>query len=186
MADNQPADQKQWYVMRAYKSERKAEELLGGKHGLCYYIPKKTVARTRLGKKIFYKVPVIHSLVFVYATKQDILDFKRYVFNELQFVTWKTDGIQQYMIVPEKEMKNFITLCNQREQEVTFCRPEDICIEKGKRVRVHGGVFDGMEGHFVKVARKRGRRLVVIIPNILAASVEAEIDCLEILQEQSM
>ena len=68
----------QWYVMRAYKSENTAEEMLSGKYGLKHFIPKKQVLRTVNGRKVICMVPVIHSLVFVYATHQEIVDFKHY------------------------------------------------------------------------------------------------------------
>ncbi len=181
MFENQHTAEKQWFVMRAYKRERKAEELLSGKHGLPYFIPKKTVMRTREGKKVLCTEPVIHSLVFVYASQPDIVAFKRDIYNELQFVIWKTEGKQCYLTVPDGQMQSFISVCEQKEKEVTFYRPEEIQLEKGKRVKVHGGTFDGVEGHFVKVAKKRGRQLVVIIPEILAASAEVDLEYLEIL-----
>lgn len=54
-----------WYVMRAYKNENTAEDRLSNEtYGLEYFIPKQKVLRTVKGKKVFFMVPVIHSLVF--------------------------------------------------------------------------------------------------------------------------
>ena len=78
-------------------------------------------------------------------------------------------------------MDNFIRMCTQKEQEVTFYTPADIQVEKGQKVRVHGGTFDKMEGILVKTYKKRNKQLVVIIPDILAASANVDPEYLEIL-----
>lgn len=181
MITSQPTEEAKWYVMRAYKNEKKAEELLSGKNGMTYFIPKQKVIRTYQGKKVITTEPVIHSLVFVFASQKQIVNFKRYIFNDLQFVSWKRDNSTNYLTVPSDEMDNFIRMCTQKEQEVTFYTPADIQVEKGQKVRVHGGTFDKMEGILVKTYKKRNKQLVVIIPDILAASANVDPEYLEIL-----
>ena len=167
--------------MRAYKNEKKAEELLSGKNGMTYFIPKQKVIRTYQGKKVITTEPVIHSLVFVFASQKQIVNFKRYICNDLQFVSWKRYDSTNDLTVPSDEMDNFIRMCTQKEQEVTFYTPDEIPLEKGQKVRVHGGVFDKMEGILVKTYKKRNKQLAVIIPDILAASANVDPDYLEIL-----
>lgn len=174
--------QGQWYVMRAYKNEKKAEELLSGEHGLSFFIPKRKSIQTSNGKKVVRLVPVIRSLVFVRATQKEIVTFKREIYNSLQFVTWKCDDRLLYLTVPDNQMRSFIEVCEQKDREVTFHRPDEIQLKKGERVRVHGGSFNTMEGYFVKVARKRSKQFVVIIPDILAASLEVEPEYIEIIK----
>ena len=90
-----------WYVMRAYKNENTAEDRLSNEtYGLEYFIPKQKVLRTVKGKKVFFMVPVIHSLVFVHASHQKIVDFKHNYYYDLQFVTWKSGGELVYLTVP--------------------------------------------------------------------------------------
>ena len=79
MITSQPTEEAKWYVMRAYKNEKKAEELLSGKNGMTYFIPKQKVIRTYQGKKVITTEPVIHSLVFVFASQKQIVNFKRYI-----------------------------------------------------------------------------------------------------------
>ena len=180
---------KSWYVMRAYKNENTAEERLSNeKYGLEHFIPKEKVIRTVSGKKVVCRVPVIHSLVFVHASQRQIVDFKAKYYNDLQFVTWKTEDGLIYLTVPENEMKNFIGMCEQTESEVHFYKISEINkdkkkidIAKGNRVRVHGGPFDQVEGYFMKICRKRGRQLVVIIPDLLVVSAEVEPDYLQVI-----
>ena len=190
MASGQEIEQAQWHVMRAYKSERRAEERLSdAKYGLKHFIPKQEVIRTINGRKYVSMVPVIHSMVFVYASHRQIVDFKRNFYNDLQFVTWERDGELTYLTVPGKQMDSFIAVCRQRERKVHFFKPSEINlhggsldIAKGKRVRVHGGPFDQVEGYFMKVANRRGRRLVVIIPDLLVAAAEVEPEYLQVIE----
>ena len=181
MITSQSTEEEKWYVMRAYKNEKKAEELLSGNNGLKYFIPKRQILRTRKGRKIICTEPVIHSLVFVFASQKQIVNFKRYICNDLQFVSWKRYDSTSYLTIPAKQMDDFIRMCTQKEQEVTFYTPDEIPLEKGQKVRVHGGVFDKMEGILVKTYKKRNKQLVVIIPDILAASANVDPEYLEII-----
>lgn len=78
-------------------------------------------------------------------------------------------------------MTNFIKVCKQADEEVHFYKISEINKEKDKRVRVHGGPFDQVEGYFIKVAKKRGRQLVVIIPDLLAVSAEVKPEYIQII-----
>lgn len=109
-----------WYVMRAYKNENTAEDRLSNEtYGLEYFIPKQKVLRTVKGKKVFFMVPVIHSLVFVHASHQKIVDFKHNYYYDLQFVTWKSGGELVYLTVPDEDMTNFIKVCKQQMKRYT-------------------------------------------------------------------
>lgn len=57
--------QVRWFVMRAYKNEKMAEDRLKDKeYGLEYFIPKHYAVKTYHGMKSTRLVPVIPSLVF--------------------------------------------------------------------------------------------------------------------------
>ena len=190
MANGLYKDEPRWYVMRAYKNEKTAEaHLLDEKYGLEHFIPKEKVLRTIKGRKVMSLEPVIHSLVFVHASQRKIVEFKLNYYNDLQFVTWKTEEELIYLTVPDKEMSNFIEMCKQTEKEVHFYKigeinqnKDKLDIAKGKRVRVNGGPCDQLEGYFMKVGKKRGRQFVVIILDLLAVSAEIEPDYLEIIE----
>lgn len=170
-----------WFVMHVYKNEKKAEELLAMNMGLQYFIPKQHVLRTYHGKKVKIQVPVIPGIIFVYASHQQIINFKK-LYNDLQYVTWKTaEGTIEYLIVPNKQMDDFIKVASCSEKEVVYFRPKEIEIRKGTPVRVHGGIFDGIEGIFVKVKGKRSRQIVILIEKITAIAVEVHPDLVEVL-----
>lgn len=162
-----------WYVMRVYQNERKAKEALSNeKHGLKYFIPMEKVIRTYHGKKIVCEVPVIRSLVFVFASREEIIHFKQNYYNDLQFVIWNCDGYMRYLTVPDKEMDSFMLVYLQKEKEVTFYKPGDEELEKalkrGDRIHIHGGLLDGLEGYVAKVSGKRSKQIIVVIPDALA------------------
>ena len=172
-----------WFVLRAYKNEKKAEEVLGGENGLPYFIPKQYAVRVYHGKKTRRLVPVIPGLVFVRAGRQVICDFKKR-HNFLQFVMRTRNAADKdYLIVPDKQMADFMRVAGQYETEVAYYAPEELHLEKGARVRILGGPFDGVEGVFMKVEGARARRLVVQIPNTLAAVVSVEPDLVEVIKD---
>lgn len=170
-----------WFVMRAYKCEQAAEDMLRGRDGLECFMPKHYVLRVYHGVKSKRLVPVIPSLVFVHASHRQITEFKK-TYNPLQFVTTGMYGEQKYLIVPDKQMDDFIRVASQYEESMLYLRPDEVDIEKGTRVRIHGGKFDGVEGVFMRVSGKRNRRLVVLLEGILAISAEVQPDMIEVIR----
>ncbi len=166
--------------MRAYKSEQKAEEALAGEGGLKYFIPKHYVMRVYHGVKSRRLVPVIPSLVFVHATHEELVAFKKQ-HNFIQFVMWKKSTGLDYLTVPDDQMDSFIKVASQHETETIYLNPEEIDIKKGTRVLIHGGRFDGVTGTFMQVRGKRNRRIVVLLEGVLAVAAEVDPEVLEIL-----
>ena len=101
-----------WFVMRAYKSEKRAEEKLKGKDGLEYFIPKYYAVRVYHGVKSKRLVPVIPNLVFVHASRIQITEFKKR-YNFLQFVMWEKSTGLEYLVVPDDQMESFIRVSSQ-------------------------------------------------------------------------
>ncbi len=167
-----------WYVMRAYKCENKAEELLSGPDGLEFFIPKHYVVRIYHGVKSKRLVPVIPSLVFIHATKEELLAFKRRN-NFIQFVMKGTGP--DPLIVPDRQMNDFIKVATSQLAGTTYYNPEEINLQKGTPVRIHGGHFDGVTGTFLKIQGKRNRRLVVLLDGIMAVAAEIDPELVEVI-----
>lgn len=97
--------QVRWFVMRAYKNEKMAEDRLKDKeYGLEYFIPKHYAVKTYHGMKSTRLVPVIPSLVFVHASHSQITEFKKR-YNFLQFAMWKKSTGMEYITVPVNPAK---------------------------------------------------------------------------------
>ena len=83
-------------------------------------------------------------------------------------------------------MEQFIAITKAGNDDITYLRPDEVNIAKGTKVRVHGGVFDGTEGYFVKIQGKRNRRVVMLIEGITAVALtEISTDFIEILDHET-
>ena len=172
--------QPRWYVMRAYKAERRAEGALKSA-AIENYVPKMYVLRVYHGVKSKHLVPAIPSMVFVHASHDEIVDFKRGN-NFLQFVTVRKSAGGDPLVVPDRQMNDFIKVSSQYEAGTTYLRPDEVNLEEGTRVRILGGPMDGVEGIFVKIQGKRNRRVVVYLEGVSAAAVEVSPDLIEVIK----
>lgn len=174
-------DETCWYVMRVYKKDREVEEYLSGPHGLPHFIAKKYYIRTYQGKQKSVLMPSIPGIVFVYSSRKQIREFKNYC-SFIQYCYHKKDNREVPLVVPDKQMDNFIKIAQQVESDIIYYKPEEITLSRGKRVKVHGGLFDGLEGTLLKLKGKRSKRIVVRLEGITAiAASEIEPDLIEIL-----
>lgn len=169
-----------WFVMRAYKSEKRAEEKLKGRDGLEYFIPKCYAVRVYHGVKSKRLVPVIPNLVFVHASRTQITDFKKR-HNFLQFVMWKKSTGMEYLVVPDDQMESFIKVSTQYEENISYYSPDELDLQKGRRVRIHGGKLNGVTGIFMQVQGRRNRRVVVLLEGVMAVAAEAHPDLIEVI-----
>ena len=171
-----------WFAMSApYRRELRAKEFLDHKGVECFVPMKEALVERRSGTKSRKMIPAIHNLVFVHTTKERIKELKQGV-NFLQYHTRPIAGKNVPIIVPDYQMQQFIAVTTASNEGLTYLRPEEIDIKKGTKVRVHGGVFDGTEGYFVKVQGKRSRRVVMLIEGITAVALtEISTDFIEVI-----
>ncbi len=182
MSNSKEDDKVVWFAMSApYRRELKAKERLTAL-GIETFVPMTKALVERGNTKKREIVPAIHNLIFVHTTKETIKSVKQGI-EYLQYRTRPCNGKNTPIIVPDKEMEQFIAISNARIDEITYIQPGEIELEKGTKVRIHGGTFDGTEGIFVKVKGKRNRRVVVLIEGLAAVAINAEIspDFIEIL-----
>lgn len=184
-----PARQKgddlvRWYVMSApYRNELRAREELQGK-GMECFVPMRYTIVEKSGIKKRQHVPAIHNLIFVHAPLAQIQEFKRQK-GIIQYYVKpsRSGGPSEKLWVPDEQMRRFIAVCERGDDSLRYISPDDVHIAPGTRVRVHGGPFDGFEGHFVKVAGRRNRQLVVSVANVVAASLSVSADLVEVIPD---
>lgn len=145
------------------------------------FIPKKYAVRTYHGKKSLHLVPVMPGIVFVKACRSRIIEFKKQ-WNFLQFMMTVENGERRCMTVPEGQMRNFMTVATKYGEDLRYFRPEDINLSKGTRVRIIGGVFDGVEGTYMRVEGSRTRRVVVMLDGIMAVTAQVHPDLVEVIK----
>ena len=64
--------------------------------------------------------------------------------------------------------ETFIAVAGNCDQQVVYLDPTTINLKRGQRVRITGGVFEGVEGEFVRI--KDDRRVVVVIQGLMAVA----------------
>ena len=172
----------EWFAMSAtFGRALKAKDFLESRSVRCF-VPMKyeIVSDGKHGKKR-QLIPAISNLLFVNTTRTHIQSLKSEV-DYLQYLT-RPEGTRRVpIVVAERQMEQFIAVCNTYNDKLVYLNPEEINLEKGTPVQIIGGAFDGVEGTFVKVEGVRNRRVAVLVPGI-AAVVIADITkgCLKVL-----
>lgn len=170
-----------WFAMSAtFGRSLKAKTFLESKDVRCFVPMRYEIVKDRRQIKKKKLVPVINNLIFVYTTKERIQTLKANL-EYLQYMTHPCDGKNIPIIVPENQMRQFIDVCKTYNDKLMYVSPSEVDLKEGVRVRVVGGTFDGIEGTFLRVKGERNKRVVVIIPDLLAVAVEVKVDLMEII-----
>ena len=173
-----------WYAMSAtFGRALKAKEFLESRSVRCFIPMKYEVVSDGKHGKQRKLVPAISNLLFAYTTREHIQSLKTEV-GYLQYLTRLEGARRVPIVVPERQMEQFITVCNSLNEKLIYLNPDEINLEKGTPVQIIGGAFDGVEGTFIKVEGIRNRRVAVLVPGI-AAVVIADIThgCLKVLEQ---
>lgn len=160
-----------WFVLRVtYQRELRAKEYLDSER-IENFVPTKLVrSRGKLGRFVWTREAALHNYVFVRSTKSIVDDLKRYRLPWLRYVMRSRDGSKEILTVPEKQMRNFIAVAGNTDEQVIFLDPEEIDLTRGDRVRILGGAFEGVEGIFVRINNRSGKRVVVRIDGVAAVA----------------
>ncbi len=175
-------DEPVWYAMSApYRNELKVQAVLRDKFSIETYIPLRCCVLTRGGRKVRRTLPAVSNLLFAHSTLRRLNEVKPFV-PRMQFKTRTVGDSNRLIIVPDKQMEDFIRLTGTADDRTAYLLPEEVDLKKGTRVRILGGPLDGVEGVFVKVKGVRNRRFLVSIPGLLSAATEISPDLLEVLE----
>lgn len=171
-----------WFAMRAtYRRELKAKELME-KLAIEAFVPMRNVIRVKDGHKYKSPEPAVGSLIFVRSTKRVILEAKKSI-PFLQFMMKKENDMSVPIVVPDSQMEQFIRVTETMDKGLLFFSPEELDLKKGVKVRIHGGLFDKIEGIFLKVKGARSKRVVILLQGVSAvATAEISPDLIEVIE----
>ena len=173
-----------WYAMSApYRNEMKAKLLLDSKAVENFLPLCDKIFTDKNGNKVRKTAPIVSNLLFAYSTFENLQQIKARA-KFLQYRTRKLNGRNQPIIVPDEQMRQFIAVCKTNSEKLIYLQPDEINLAKGTPVKVIGGLFDGVEGVFLKVKGARSKRVVVQIDGIAVATAEIEPQYIEIIQPQ--
>ena len=176
-------DAVRWYVLSAnYRNEVKIRDDLR-RLGFDCYLPMRYELKERQGKKKRLLVPAINGMVFVKSAKSALEEYITTTKLPTFFRMSGIPGQKKPIIVPDRDMKNFMRVTQQVEEQLSYFRPDEIKLRVGDKIRVHGGVFDGVEGVLMRVPGKRSKQLVVSIPEISAVAVSLSPEVVELVDQ---
>jgi transcription antitermination factor NusG len=117
--------------------------------------------------------PIFRNLLFVKSAKSKLdpilreIKLKFGITSDLYY-RYRDGEERKIIVVPAAEMQNFIAVVGAVEEPIIYFSNEDVNLAKGTRVRINGGVFEGVEGIFMRV--KGERRVVVSLPNLFSVA----------------
>lgn len=125
----------------------------------------------KLRRRVISYRPVVRNLLFIRATKLKMHTLKQQYNTQLQFKVHLEDGNYKPIIVPEKQMSDFMTLyAHVGEEDLEFFLPSEITFHPEDRVIVQDGPFAGLEGYLVKIKGRRAKRFLVRIEDFLCCA----------------
>lgn len=155
-----------WYALRVtYSRELAFKEYLDGA-GIENFIPMHYEYVTKGDRRVRKLVPVVHNLVFVRSSREHINRMKDELSLPIRYIMNKETN--HPIVVPERQMHHFIAVAGTNEEQLVYLEPTAVAFRKGQRVRVTGGVFEGVEGEFIRV--KNDRRVMVSIQGVMAVA----------------
>ncbi len=171
-------EEKHWYVLRdlkrpnsntpAYLQLQQTEF-----HVDKVFTPMVVKEFVKNGRKVFKQVPFLCDLLFVYDTKSRLDDVVGRI-PTLQFRFLRGGKQNTPMMVSDHDMNVFMGVV-EKDVNVKYYKPEDVPESLyGKRVRIIGGTFDGLEGRLLSRRGSKRRQLLIDLGTLLTASVEVE------------
>ena len=166
-----------WYPMRVtYNRELKIKDLLDVLHIENFLPMKKILVDTVEGYPQWELKPAINNLIFVRSTRKILTELKttKREFSPLRYMRRGPSVVNpliggSLLTVSDREMENFMRVASVEDDSITYLENTDYINQVGKKVRVLGGPFEGLEGVIKRI--KKNRLFVVQIKGIVAVAV---------------
>jgi transcription antitermination factor NusG len=120
-------------------------------------------------KQIFQ--PVFRNLLFVKSSKSrldPILKEIRLRFGIESDLYYRERTSRKIITIPVTEMQHFIAIAGVVGERIIYMSNKEVSLKAGTKVRITGGLFEGVEGIFMRI--KGERRVVVTLPNFLSVA----------------
>ena len=115
--------------------------------------------------------PAIHNLIFIHATEEKMQALKKSR-PELQYMMRQMNGKMEKIIVPKRQMDDFMKVCTTSPDFVEIVAADGVLLKPGQEVMVVSGPLQGVCGYFQRVEGHRARRLIVSIQGACSATIE--------------
>lgn len=169
---------KYWYAMSSpYGREKKVIDLMNQKKDVEAFTPMERYERMVGHKNRVRKIterPVVRNLLFINAEEDRMRGLKNEFNTLIQFKVQPTsDGGSRPIIVPDKQMEDFMRLYENPDTELEFFKADEIeglNLRPNAKVRIEDGIFAGVEGYLQRVKGANAKRFVVKIEGFLACA----------------
>ena len=151
-----PQSDMNWFAIRVSYSRELALKAILDAEKIENFIPMRYEYVIKSGKRVRRLLPAIHNLVFVHSTRKRIDALK----DELES--------SMPILIPDAQMRSFILVAGSHEEAILYVEPAELHLAKGQKVRITGGVFEGVIGEFVRI--RHDRRVVVNIEGVMAVA----------------
>ena len=130
-------EDEQWFAMRATYGRNLMAQTALADEGLRTFIPMHYVRRGRSRRTAPQLVPVIRDLLFVRTTKDRITTLKKNL-PYLHFIIRDSGLRREPIVVPERQMQQFIAVSSTDEEQLEWLSPEAVNLRGGRTVRRTG------------------------------------------------
>ena len=161
-----------WFAMRVtYRREMKVKAEMDAL-GVPAFVPMRRIMQqgSRLKNAL---EPAIHNLIFIRASEEKVQSLKKSR-PELQYMMRQMEGRMEKIVVPERQMDDFMKVCTVSPDFVEIMSAGGIPFRPGQEVMVMSGPLQGVRGLFQRVGGHRARRLIVTIPGACTATIEVK------------
>ena len=163
-----------WFVLfSAYNKNSKIIPYLKAA-GIEYFYPLHYQEKLRRGcEQLTQRIlqPILNNFLFVKSSKQQLDPLLKKIKLELGLnsgLYYRDSNSKAIIVVPDKDMQNFISIASVIEENVIYMSSKEVDLKQGTKVRITGGLFEGVEGIFMRI--KGDRRVVVCLPNLLSVA----------------
>ena len=186
---------RQWYVLKCRRQILKARDVLhelrkSHAEDFEYFLPTRFVVEQVGGRRRRVEKAVAFNFAFVncqYTMLRQLVDDYAHLFlmqyRRMGHNDTPCQTKDRLLVVPDAEMEMFMRTIGAYDGTVPALLPEEADLEKGDRVRIIGGQFDGIEGILVTRQGKDGGRVLVKVSEVMCVpTLEIEPEYIEVLE----
>ena len=142
---NDSTDNNYWYALRVTYSRELALKNFLDREGIENFIPMRYEYIVKDERRVRKLVPAVHNLVFVCSSRARIDAIKESVGLSSPIRYIMDRETRQPIIVPDIQMRSFMAVAGNCDQQLVYLEPSTVSFRKGERVRVTGGIFEGVD-----------------------------------------
>lgn len=157
-----------WFAIRVSYSRELALKAILDAEKIENFIPMRYEYVIKSGKRVRRLLPAIHNLVFVHSTRKRIDALKDELESSMPIRFIMNREFCRPVVIPDAQMRSFILVAGSHEKAILYVEPAELHLAKGQKVRITGGVFEGVIGEFVRI--RHDRRVVVNIEGVMAVA----------------